>query len=74
MGKPTALGPSMFSDDPQSRAWRREQMQISNDISGLPRNPEVDALVARLDLMGLSDEEYILALKQYFIEMASASE
>lgn len=46
-------------------------MEISNDISGLPRDPEVDALVANLDLMKLSDEERILALTQYFTELAS---
>jgi len=64
----------MFSDDPQARAWRREQMEISNDFAGLPRDPEADALRARLDLMELTDEEYILALTQYFTERASATE
>ncbi len=61
----------MFSGDPRARAWRREQMEISNDIAGLPRDPEVDALVANLDLMKLSDEERILALTQYFTQLAS---
>lgn len=70
MGEPKKL--SMWSDDPESRAWRREQMELSNDIAGLPRDPEVDALMARLDLMLLSDEEKILALKQYFTDLAAA--
>lgn len=71
MGKQPAVKHWMSSGDPRARAWRREQMEISNDISGLPRDPEVDALVANLDLMKLSDEERILALTQYFTQLAS---
>lgn len=74
MGRRTALVRRMFSDDPQSRAWRREQMDISNDIAGLPRDPVVDALVARLDLMALSDDERILALTQYFTGLSSVGD
>jgi hypothetical protein len=73
VGKQTALGRSIDPDDAQARAWRREQMDISNDFAGLPRDPGVDALMARLDLMELTDEEYILALTQYFTGRAAAA-
>lgn len=50
---------SFSGDDPASRAWRREQMGISNDISGLPRDAHVEAMVAALDALNLSDEDRI---------------
>lgn len=59
-----------FGDDPASRAWRREQMDISNDISGLPRDVRIKAMVAALDALSLSDEERIIALTAYFESLA----
>lgn len=59
-----------YGDDPASRAWRREQMAISNDISGLPRDVGVEAVVAALDALCLSDDERITAMTAYFKALA----
>jgi hypothetical protein len=58
--------------DPASRAWRREQMELSNDIEGLPRDPHADAMIAGLDALDLTDEQRIAAMKSYFIALAEA--
>lgn len=62
--------PDFYGDDPASRAWRREQMGISNDISGLPRDIRVEAMVAALDVLSLSDEERVMAMTAYFKSLA----
>lgn len=51
--------PCFYSGDPASRACRREQMEISNDYAGLPRDARVEAMVAALDALNLSDEDRI---------------
>lgn len=57
---------SFSGSDPTSRAWRREQMDLSNDIAGLPRAPYADAMIAALDILELTDEQRIQALNTYF--------
>ncbi|MND44886.1 hypothetical protein D3C80_357350 [compost metagenome] len=61
-----------YGDDPASRAWRREQMDISNDIAGLPRDVRLEAMAAALDAVSLSDEERIIAMTAYFKSLASS--
>jgi len=61
-----------YGDDPASRAWRREQMDISNDIAGLPRDVCLEAMAAALDAVSLSDEERIIAMTAYFKSLASS--
>lgn len=61
-----------FGDDAASRAWRREQMDISNDIAGLPRDVHLDAMTAALDAVSLSDEERIIAMTAYFKSLATS--
>lgn len=62
--------PTFSGTDPASRAWRREQAEISNDIEGLPRDPHADAMVAALDALDLTDEQRIQALTAYFKALA----
>lgn len=64
--------PDFYGEDPASRAWRREQMAISNDISGVPRDVRVEAMVAALDALSLSGEERIIAMTAYFKSLASS--
>ena len=65
--------PTFSGTDPVSRAWRREQMEISNDISGLPRHPHGVALVAALDALDLTDAQRIEAMTAYFRALAAAT-
>lgn len=58
--------------DPASRAWRRDQMELSNDIEGLPRDAHADAMIAGLDALDLTDEQRIAAMTRYFLALASA--
>ena len=67
-------GPTFDGTDPASRAWRREQMEISNDISGLPRHPHGVALVAALDALDLTDAQRIEAMTAYFRALAAAQD
>ena len=59
---------------PASRAWRREQMEISNDIAGLPRDPHGPALAAALDALDLTDAQRIEAMTAYFRALAAAQD
>lgn len=54
-------------------AWRREQMEISNDIAGLPRDSHATAMVTALDALGLTDEQRIVAMTAYFRSLAAAA-
>lgn len=63
---------SFSGDDAESRAWRREQMEISNDIEGLPRDRHANALIAALDALDLTDEQRITAMTSYFRTLAIA--
>lgn len=65
--------PTFSGTDPASRAWRREQAEISNDISGLPRHPHGIALVAALDALDLTDAQRIEAMTAYFVALAAAT-
>lgn len=65
--------PTFSGTDPASRAWRREQAEISNDISGLPRHPHGVALVAALDALDLTDDQRIKAMTAYFRALAAAT-
>ena len=58
--------------DAESRAWRKEQAEISNDIAGLPRDRHADAMIAALDVLDLSDDQRILAMTAYFISLSMA--
>ena len=58
------------SSDPADVAWRREQMSANNDIESVGRDPEAEAMVARLDAEGASSEERLEALRTYFIQKA----
>ena len=64
--------PDFYGTDPVSRAWRREQMEISNDIAGIPRDRHSDALTAALDALELTDKQRITALTAYFRSLAAA--
>ena len=64
--------PDFYGADPVSRAWRREQMEISNDFEGIPRDRHLDALNAALDALDLTDEQRITALTAYFRSLAVA--
>ncbi len=65
------LTPPTFSGtDAASRAWRREQAELSNDISGLPRDRHVDAMMAAFDALDLSDEKRIMAMTVFFKSLA----
>lgn len=66
--------PTFHGTDPASRAWRREQMEISNDIAGLPRDPHGPALAAALDALDLTDAQRIEAMTAYFRALAAAQE
>lgn len=63
---------SFSGGDAESRAWRREQMEISNDIEGLPRDVHATALIAALDALDLSDAQRITAMTAYFRCLAEA--
>jgi hypothetical protein len=65
--------PTFSGSDPASRAWRREQMELSNDIEGLPRDPHADAMVAALDVLDLTSDQRIQALTAYFRALAAES-
>lgn len=64
--------PDFYGTDPVSRAWRREQMEISNDFEGIPRDRHLDALTAALDALDLTDEQRITATTAYFRSLAAA--
>ena len=64
--------PDFYGTDPVSRAWRRAQMEISNDFEGIPRDRHLDALNAALDALDLTDEQRITALTAYFRSLAAA--
>lgn len=70
----TDQAPTFDGDDPASRAWRREQMEISNDIAGLPSDPHGVALFAALDVLDLTDAQRIEAMTAYFVALAAAQE
>lgn len=62
--------PSFSGNDAASRAWRREQMQISCDYEGLPRDRHADAMCAALDALNISDGDRVRALTAYFKSLA----
>lgn len=66
--------PTFSGSDPASCAWRREQMGLSNDIEGLPRDAHADAMVAALDVLDLTSEQRIQALTAYFKALAARQE
>ncbi|SJM63639.1 hypothetical protein FM111_09725 [Brevundimonas diminuta 3F5N] len=68
-----ATTPTFYGADPASRAWRREQMEISNDIAGLARDPHGPALAAALDALDLTDAQRIEATTAYFRALAAAT-
>lgn len=59
-----------YGTDAASRTWRREQMAISNDFEGIPRDPHTEAMVASLDALALTDEQRIEAMTAYFVALA----
>lgn len=59
--------------DHASRQWRREQANISNDISGIPRCAHAEAFIHALDTLNLSDGETIAAMTAYFSHLARAN-
>lgn len=61
---------SFSGTDAASRAHRREQMDISNDIEGLPRDASAEAFIAALDVLDLTDEQRIEAMNGYFHALA----
>lgn len=62
MSKPTPC----FSDDtPEARAFRLEQAFIDAEIEGIPRDPEVEALLRQLNEEGATDEERTRRLTTY---------
>lgn len=63
--------PDFYGTDPASRAWRREQMAISNDFAGIPRDSHLDAMTAALDALVLTDEQRITATTAYFRSLAA---
>lgn len=65
--------PSFSGNDADSRAWRREQMNISCDYEGLLRDRHADAMCAALDALTLSDEDRVRALTAYFKGLAVTS-
>lgn len=65
--------PSFSGNDAASRAWRREQMHISSDYEGLPRDRHADAVSLALDALDISDAERIRALIVYFKALSAAS-
>lgn len=66
--------PTFYGTDPASRAWRREQMEISNDIAGLARDPHGPALAAALESLALTDAQRIEAMIVYFKALAAAQD
>lgn len=60
---------TMSGTDEASRLWRREQMGISNDFEGLPTSPHVDAFLAVLDTLKLTEEQRRAALTTYFTQL-----
>lgn len=65
--------PSMYGDDPASRAWRAEQARVDADIEGLARDPAAESLLAEMDRDGLSDEEQIERLTAYYRDNIGAA-
>jgi len=55
--------------DEASRRWRRDQMGLSSDIEGLPTDPHVEAFIAALDALELTDEQRVTALTAYFTHL-----
>ncbi|HVJ35199.1 MAG TPA: hypothetical protein VND94_18960 [Terriglobia bacterium] len=54
------------SKDPAAIAWRRQQMAVDNDIEGVARDPQLDALVASWDAAGMPIDQQLAKLKEYF--------
>lgn len=61
---------SFSGTDHASRQWRRDQMDISSDYEGLPKDPHISAFVATLDKLDLSDAQRIEALQNYFVALS----
>lgn len=66
--------PTFYGTDPASCAWRRAQMEISNDMAGLSRDPHGPALFAALDALDLTDAQRIKAMTAYFVALAAAQD
>lgn len=64
--------PTFSGTDAASRAWRKEQAELSNDISGLPRDRHFDAMMAAFDALDLSDEQRIMAMTVFFKSLAKS--
>jgi len=45
------------------------QIGLSNDIEGLPTDPLVEAFIAALDALELTDEQRVTALTAYFTHL-----
>lgn len=58
--------------DAASKAWRREQAELSSDIAGLPRDRYADAMIAALDALDLTDGDRIVGMTAYFMSLALA--
>lgn len=58
--------PTFSGNDPASRLWRREQGNISNDISGISNDPNISAFILALDTLNISDADRIIAMTTYF--------
>jgi len=52
----------LHSKDPAAAAWRARQAHVDADIEGLPRNRELDRLIAEMRARGLGPRERIKAL------------
>ena len=58
------------STNPAARE-RYEQAMVDADIEGLPRSPEIEAMIARWDAEGIDAEEQIRRLKAHFAERSA---
>lgn len=45
---------------------RYEQAMVDADIEGLPRSPEIEAMIAEWDAKGIGGKEQIRRLKAFF--------
>ena len=55
----------LHSKDPADAAWRRQQMEVDNDIEGLARDRGIERFMAEMDMAGVGRREKIKRLKVY---------
>ena len=56
----------MNSTDKAKARWRYDQAMVDADIESLPRIPDLEAIIAGWDEVGISDEERLARLAAYF--------